>query len=173
MESLDGPPVVNTGIISIRDQFPRETETAPGPAGAGQSRWVTQIARMDRPRGETGILPYYTVQPITWPLQFPSRLYNTSQLSLAPSLSPLIPSTSRSRSSSFRSPRSPSLLPPFLPVRIISPASLLRHLPITSNAPKVPKIAVSACHLYQDIANPGRLYSYTASSLEGRIQIYL
>lgn len=126
---------------------------------------------MNRPRGKTCILRYFTVWPIILPLQFPSRLYNTS-LPGSFSLSPLIPSTSIFLRSliifSFALLHfiSPSRLPT-LSKFSLSP-SPTRYLHLTSNAPKVTKIPVSACQYIKTPPTLDGLYSFIDNfELEG------
>lgn len=112
---------------------------------------------MNRPRGKTCILRYRTVWPIILPLQFPSRLYNTS-LSGSFSLSPYtinihLPSFPIIFFSALLFTISFSRLPTF---RILSQ-------PITYPLPSYyfqrfqgyqdPRVCLP---LYQDTTNPGR-----------------
>lgn len=92
------------------------------PVKYSQIWWAMQITRMNRPRGLSCILRYQTVWPIILPLQFPSRLYNTSPpwLLLSVPLYHQHPSSLVPLSSSLSSllyPTSPSA---FLPFRILS-----------------------------------------------------
>ena len=157
--------LADTGIHSIRYKFPRETETGQGPLGASQmqSNLVGNADHTDEPPTREDL--YFTVSngmanhfaspiPLT-PLQHLS--------SLAPSLCPLIPSTSIfPRSLIIFSFVSPISHLPFRLSTLPNPLSA-RHLSVTSlslrTLPKVTRIAVSACHYIKTSPTLDGLYS--------------
>lgn len=101
---------------------------------------------MNRPRGKTRILRYRTVGPIILPLQFPSRLYNTSlpgSFSLSPyTINIHLPSFPIIFSFALLFSISLSRLPTF---RILSHPP---HLPVTFILlPTLPRLPTSPCLL--------------------------
>lgn len=112
---------------------------------------------MNRPRGKTSILPYLTVWPIILPLQFPSRLYNTS----LPGSFSLSPYTINIHLPSFLS-SSLSLSPYSISLSRLPTFRILSH-PVTYPSLSYyfqrfqgyqhPRVCLP---LYQDTTNPGR-----------------
>lgn len=175
-------PIVITGIHSIRYQFPRETKTGQGPSGAGQIGWNwVESGRQCRSHGWTA----HEGSPVSYGIVRYDQSFClsnsphafTTPLSLAPSLSPLIPSTSifpRSLSSSLSLPYFPSLFPAFLLSESSLTPSPTRYLHITSNASKVTNIPVSACqHIKTPPTLDGLYSSIDNFKLEGLILVYL
>jgi hypothetical protein len=147
------------------------------PVKCSQIWWAMQITRMNRPRGKTCILLYQTVWPIILPLQFPSRLYNTSPpwLLLSVPLYHQHPSSLVPLSSSLSSllyPTSPSAFPPFriLSLRVTYPSPLY-HFERFPRLPGLPCLLVIISRHRQPLTACTLLS--TTSSFEGLNPIYL